>query len=53
MQVAPVAYRIAAARILDLDDIGAELREHPSGKRPGDQRSEFEDLEARKRSRHS
>ena len=52
MQVAPVADRIAALWILDLDDLGTELGEHARRKRPGDQGSEFDYLDSRQRPGH-
>jgi hypothetical protein len=45
----PFAQRVARAGCLNLDHIGAEIRQRLGRERPGDQLPEFEDLEAGKR----
>ena len=44
--VAPVQPDGVAARVLDLDDVGAEVAEHRRGQRSGEQRRHVEDTEA-------
>src|SRR5262245_34349505 len=39
----PASQRVAVARRLDLDHLGAEVRERLAAERPGDERAEFED----------
>src|SRR3954468_258843 len=43
---APAAQRVAFARRLDLDHLGAKIRERLAAERPGDQRAELEHLDA-------
>ena len=45
-QHAPLAKRVADAHRLDLDDVGAELGQGLAGKGPGDQLTQFDDLDA-------
>src|SRR5207253_10179608 len=49
-RLAPFADGIGPARILDLDDLGAEIAEQPSGERPREQRPELYHPHARERS---
>ena len=44
--LAPHPERIAAVRRLDLDDLGAQVRQQHAGERPADIAGEFEDLDA-------
>jgi hypothetical protein len=46
VELAPLAQRVAAVGRFDLDHLGAELGEDARGERPGDERAEFDDLEA-------
>ena len=41
-----VAARRVAARVLDLDHVGAEVAEHRGGERPGEEGGDVEDLES-------
>ena len=47
--LAPVAERIRLAGRLDLDHLGAHVAEQPAGERPGEQRAELDQPQARKR----
>ncbi len=49
VQFAPLAQGIAAVRRLDLDHLGAEFAANARGKRPGDQRTQFNDFQTRER----
>src|SRR5690606_31330269 len=42
VQQPPVAQRVALARRLDLDDLGAEFAQDLRGKRPGDELAHFQ-----------
>ena len=42
---ADLAHEVAAARLLDLDDLGALLAEQPRAERRGDARAEIEDAQ--------
>ena len=44
-----LAHEVAAARLLDLDDLGALLAEQPGAERRGDARAEVEHAQARER----
>ncbi len=46
---APLAQRVAGAGRLHLDDLGAELAQHPGAEGPGDELAELDDLQARER----
>src|SRR5688572_13908483 len=52
-QLAPLAQRIALARRLDLDHLGAEVAQRLGAERPGDQAAELHHPHARERSAHS
>jgi hypothetical protein len=43
----PTAQGVATLRVLDLDDLGAEVSEQTTGEWPGDQRPELEDPQVR------
>ena len=47
-----LAHEVAAARLLDLDDLGALLAEQARAERRGDARAEVEDAQARERTAH-
>ncbi len=49
---AEAAEGVAAVRVLDLDDVGAEVGEHHPGQRPGDHGRQLDDPDAGKRRRH-
>src|SRR6266436_7895022 len=53
VQVAPAPQRVTAIRILDLDDLRAELGHHPRRERTGDQRAELQHFDAVKGRSHS
>ena len=48
-RAAELAQRVAEPRLLDLDDLGAELAEDGGGERPGDEGREVDDADAAQR----